>query len=106
MHLLRGLRRVKTAECLPELRRRLCAAPDPAGKGMAGRRVRDQARAVGQARAPEIFTRGYRGALCTGEGYSAGGAVGPSSVIASAAKQSTYPLAALWIASLRSQRRR
>ena len=31
MHLLRGLRRDQTVQCLPELRRRLCLAADQAG---------------------------------------------------------------------------
>src|ERR1700753_2510422 len=93
MHLLRGLRRDQTWECLPELRRGFCAAPDPADYTMAARRVRHQASAVGQARAPQIQRGGYRGAFGENQKYFAGAAIEiltarSSNVIASESKQS------------------
>ena len=63
MHVLRGLRRQQAAQCLPELRRRLCAAADPARDRAAAGRVRHQAVAVGQAGAFEIQRRGCRRAF-------------------------------------------
>ena len=95
MHVLRGLRGEQAAQCLPELRRRLCAAADPARDGAAAGRVRHQAAAVGQARASEIQPRGRRRALRRGSGYSAAGAVKLSTSLrgAVATKQSIYPLA-------------
>src|ERR1700676_816008 len=89
MHLLRGLRRDQAAQRLPELRRRFRAAADPACQGMAARRLRHQAGALGQTRASEIQFRGHRGAFGAAAGYSAGAAVKAlSAVIASEAKQS------------------
>ena len=79
-------------QCLPELRRRLCAAPDPARAGMAAGRVRDQAGAVRQAGAFEVQPRGCRRALRADQGYAAGEAVSALHVIAGAwAKQSSSP---------------
>ena len=52
MHVLRGLRRDQAVQRLPELRRRLCAAADPPGRGMASRPLRRQASRLGQARSP------------------------------------------------------
>src|SRR5689334_5380083 len=107
MHVLRGLRGDQAAERLSELRRRFCAAADPADEGVAHRRLHGETSAVRQARASEIFAGGHRGALRASERRSARGAVALSFVIASEAKQSIYPLVAPWIASsLRSSQRR
>src|SRR4051794_35869281 len=98
MHVLRGLRGDQAAQCLPELRRRVCAAADPACDRTAAPRVRDEAAAVGQARAFEIQRGRCPGALRAAAGHPTAGAV-------------TYPrhcerseaihtsLAAQWIAS-------
>src|SRR6516164_10760305 len=75
MHLLRRLRRDQACQCLPELRRRLRAAPDPPCARMAGWRMRRQASAVGQARAFEIHARRHSRACGTAQGYPAGGAL-------------------------------
>ena len=57
----------KLSQCLPELRRRLCAAADPARQAMAARHVHRGAAAFGQARPSQIrprtlpsIARGYR----------------------------------------------
>src|SRR5581483_52368 len=57
MHVLRGLRGKQAIQRLPELRRRFRAAADPPVEGVAAWRVRDQARAVGQAGASEVQPR-------------------------------------------------
>src|SRR6185437_8943889 len=75
MHLLRGLRGDQAIQCLPELRRRLCASADQAFEGVATGRERGQASALGQAREAEIFAGGCRGAFGAGKGCSAAGEV-------------------------------
>src|ERR1700750_1445421 len=95
MHLLRRLRRNQTVQRLPELRRRLCAAPDPTHARMARRRVRRQAGAIGRAGTFEIFGRGSCGICSRRKGRGAGGAMTYPLVIASAAKQSRATLATL-----------
>src|SRR5262245_12394160 len=78
MHVLCGLRRDQTVQRLPELRRRLRPAPDPARTRMAAGRMRGKQPAVGQARASEIQRRGCRGACGTDTGDTPGAAVAPS----------------------------
>src|SRR5450631_4174956 len=73
MHILRGLRREQAAQCLPELRRRLCAAADPADTTVAAERVRHHAASLGQARASEFQSRGYRCTFGGDQGYSTAG---------------------------------
>src|SRR3954464_9068627 len=82
MHLLRGLRGDETLQRLPELRRRLCAAPDQANAGMATGRVHDEAGTVGQAGASEVQPGGRRGALRADTRGAAGEAVDSHHVIA------------------------
>src|SRR5580704_9844685 len=69
------MRRDRTAQCLPELRRRLRAAPDPAEDGMAPRRVACEAAAIGEARAFEIRPRRIAGSHRPHPRYQAGGAI-------------------------------
>src|SRR5215831_20055802 len=75
MHLLRRLRRAKAFQCLSELRRRLCAAADPAREGMAAGRIGGKASAVGQACAAEIRARRHRCAFGADQERSARGTV-------------------------------
>ncbi len=49
VHILRGLRREQARQCLPELRRWLCPATNPAGQGMAPWTIGCEAAPVGPA---------------------------------------------------------
>src|SRR5467141_357367 len=71
MHVLRGLRREQTAQCVPELRRRFCRAADPPGEGMAAGIVGREAPAIGQAGASVLQSRRYWRALGEASGYPA-----------------------------------
>src|SRR5882724_10653756 len=75
MHVLRGLRREQTAQCVPELRRRFRAASDPTRDGVAAGTVGCEAAAVGQARASVLQPRRYRGAFGEVAGYSSRGSL-------------------------------
>src|SRR5665213_719588 len=84
MHILRGLRREQAPQCMPELRRRLRPAADPACNGMAARTIGRKAPAIGQARASVFWSRRYRCAFGADSEYSAGKAVKPRVVPANA----------------------
>jgi hypothetical protein len=75
VHVLRGLRGDKTPQCMPELRRRLCAEADPAGAGMAAGINSCAAAAVGQACSSVVQRRRYRHAFGPYQEYSARGAL-------------------------------
>jgi hypothetical protein len=75
VHVLRGLRRGQAAQCLPELRRRIRAAPDPARAGMAARIISCEAAAIGPAGPPVLWPRRCRRAFGADQGYSAAGAL-------------------------------
>src|SRR6266704_1462796 len=71
VHVLRGLRREQTRQCLPELRRWFRPAANPAGEGVAARIVGCEAAAVGQAGEFVIRSRRYRAAFGADSRYSA-----------------------------------
>src|SRR5664280_534408 len=73
MHVLRGLRREQAAQCMPELRRRLCAAADPPGTAVAAECLRHHAAPFIQTRTSEFQPRGHRRAFGADQGYSAAG---------------------------------
>ena len=75
MHLLRRLRRNKTLQRLPQLRRRLCAATDQPIEAMAAGRLRRESTAIGKARVPEIRARRDRRTCGADQRRSAGGQV-------------------------------
>jgi len=75
MHLLCGLRGRETRQRLPELRRRFCAAADPAIAGMAAGRMERKTAAIRQARSPQICARRCNGALRATQRHSAGAAL-------------------------------
>src|SRR5262249_25877387 len=77
MHLLCRLRGDKTRQRLPELRRRLCATPDPPRSGMARRCVHGKTSAIGQARASEVQSRRHRRALGAPEKRGAAESIEP-----------------------------
>jgi hypothetical protein len=79
MHVLCGLRREQALQCLPELRRRFCAAPDPAGDPTAARRFGATTSAIGQTRASQIQSGRCCRAVGEAARYSAGAAVNYSS---------------------------
>src|SRR5206468_9571205 len=107
MHILRGLRRDETVQRLPQLRRRLCPAPDPPRTGMAAGRVHDQADTVGPARASEVQPRGRGRALRTDTRRVAGGELNclHTIIARSPCDEAIHAVVAegFWIASLRSQ---
>ena len=72
MHVLRRLRRDQAAQCLPELRRRLCPKADPSLKGMAPRCFGWKTSAVGQARAFIVQSRRHRRAFGADQRYPTG----------------------------------
>src|SRR5262245_12946889 len=71
VHVLRGLRRERAAQRLPELRRRLRAAADPAGDRMAGRTLRREAAAVGETPLVVVQPRGNVGVERSAQGHPA-----------------------------------
>jgi hypothetical protein len=75
VHLLRRLRRDHAEKCLPELRRRLYAATDPAGDGMASGAVGCEASAIDEARAPLLQSRRDPRAQRAYPAYSTGSAL-------------------------------
>src|SRR6266446_8868289 len=81
VHVLRGLRREQTPQCVPELRWWFCPAANPAGQGVAAWTIGGEAVAVGQAGASVLQSRRYRRAFGAYSGYSARGSVSCLSVI-------------------------
>ena len=81
VHLLRRLRRARASERLPQLRRRLRAAADPAGDGVAARPLAGRAPGVARARAPVLLARGHGRALGSAQGRPARGALAEPEVL-------------------------
>src|ERR1700675_1719402 len=101
MHLLCGLCREQAPQRLPELRRRFCSPPDPAGTGMAAWVIGGKAPAVEPARAIVLQSGGHRGAFGTDQGYSAGAALNCPRIARSPCDEAIHSFfAARWIASL------
>ena len=61
MHLLRGLRRRGPQQCLSQLRRRICAAPDPSGARMEAGALARRAARIDEARPASPIRRGDPG---------------------------------------------
>ena len=69
------LRRDQARQCLPELRRRFCAAADPARQGVAAGRISRETAAVRQARPSEVRPRRDRRALRPHPRHCAAGSI-------------------------------
>src|SRR5882672_6373163 len=79
MHLLRRLRGTSSLECLPELRRRIRAAPYPSRDRATPRPVPRQAAAFDRAGDSQLWQERDRGVREDGTRHSAGAAVAPFS---------------------------
>src|SRR6266704_5303731 len=75
MHVLCGLRREQTVQCVPELRRRIHRPPDPACDRATARRMRGKTYAIRQACASEIQPRRRRSTFGEAAQYSSRGSL-------------------------------